>query len=178
MDSQVREMLDHFQIRNVLALYCHGCDRADADLMGSVYSAEGSFDNHGIVRAPGPEYAQEMTVLVRETTRAISHTLGQSIIQVTGDSAKAETFFIALMTADGDDGTPRLNQLAGRFVDRLERLEDGWKIKHRTAIHDLSITLKIQEDALCTNQLIRGSRDANDPGVALLELAHLASTRL
>jgi ketosteroid isomerase-like protein len=172
VDHRLQEMLDHHEIRKVLSLYCHACDRADEDLMRSVYTAEGSYDDHGIVKAPGPVYAREMTAMVKETTNVLSHTLGQSIIQVDGDTARAETFFLAFMTADGDDGTTRLSQLAGRFVDRLERTADGWKIKHRIAVHDLSITHRIAEDFFATNQLVRGTRGSDDPGVALLGLAH------
>lgn len=172
MDPQLQEMLDHHQIRKVLALYCHACDRTDAALMGSLYTGEDSYDDHGIVRGPGPYYAREITAMIEGTTRVISHTLGQSIIQVDGDEARAETFFLAFMTADGDDGVPRLSQLAGRFVDRFQRGDEGWRIKHRIALHDLSITHRIEEDFLATNELVRGSRGVDDPGVALLGLAH------
>lgn len=172
MDPRLQEMLDHHEIRKVLALYCHACDRTDAELMASVYAREGSYDDHGIVRGPGDHYAREMTAIIADITTAISHTLGQSIIQVDGDEARAETFFLAFMTADGEDGTPRVSQLAGRFVDRLERGADGWRIKHRVAVHDLSVTHRIDEDFMATNELVRGSRGSDDPGAALLGLAH------
>jgi len=172
MEPRLQEIIDHHEIRKVLALYCHACDRTDAALMTSIYVAEGSYDDHGIVKGPGPHYAREITALIKNTTQAISHTLGQSLIQVEGTEARAETFFLAFMTAEGEDGTPRLSQLAGRFVDRLERVGDGWKIKHRIAVHDLSITHRIEDDFLASNQLVRGSRLADDPGVALLGLAH------
>lgn len=174
MDPRLQEMLDHHEIRKVLALYCHACDRADAELMASVYVADGSYDDHGIVKGPGPQYAREITPMMVSTTRVMSHTLGQSIIQVEDDQARAETFFLAFMTADGEDGAPRLSQLAGRFIDRLGRDGNSWKIKHRIAVHDLSITHRIDEDQLATNKLVRGSRTADDPGVALLGLAHQA----
>lgn len=172
MDPRLQEMLDHHEIRKVLALYCHACDRTDAALLASLYAAEGSYDDHGIVKGPGSYYAREITALIESTTRVMSHTLGQSVIQVDGAEARAETFFLAFMTAEGEDGTPRLSQLAGRFVDRLERASDGWKIKQRVALHDLSITHRIEEDFLATNGLVRGSRLPDDPGVALLGLAH------
>lgn len=173
MDPRLQEMLDHFEIRKTLALYCHACDRVDAALLSSVYAGEDSFDDHGLVRASGPEYAERMAEMIVETTDVVSHTLGQSIIEIDGDEARAETFFIAFLTALGEDGQPRLSQLSGRFVDRFERLGEGWKIKHRIAVHDTSITWKIEEDFLETNQLIRGTRGAEDPGVALLGIAHL-----
>lgn len=143
MDQRLQEMLDHHEIRKTLALYCHACDRGDAELMGSIYTAEGSFDDHGIIKGSGQYYARAITSMIEAMTHVISHTLGQSIIEVDGDAARAETFFLAFMTADGE-GAPRLSQLGGRFVDHLERAGRSWKIKHRIAVHDLSITHQIE----------------------------------
>ena len=122
MDPRLQEMLDHYEIRKVLTEYCHGCDRGDAALMASVYTGDDSFDDHGTVQAPGPEYARIMARIINERTEAISHILGQSLVKVDGDTAAAETFFLALFQVPDADGTSRLSQLAGRFVDRLERL--------------------------------------------------------
>jgi ketosteroid isomerase-like protein len=172
MDPRLQEMLDHFEIRKLLAEYCHACDRADAQLMASVYTGDDSFDDHGRVRASGPEYARVMTKIILDSSEVISHILGQSLIKIDGDTAAAETFFLGLFQVAGSDGTPRLNQLVGRFIDRLERIDGKWKIKHRMAVRDTSITLKIEEDNQAANGLKTGSRDANDPGVALLGIAH------
>ncbi|MCB2076736.1 MAG: nuclear transport factor 2 family protein [Novosphingobium sp.] len=97
--------------------------------------------------------------------------MGQ-VSDIEGDEARGETFFIALMTADSEDGTQRLSQLAGRFVDRFERTDGEWRIKNRVAVHDLSITLRIDEDYLASNELKRGTRDIDDPGAALLAMAY------
>lgn len=174
MDPRLQEMLDHHEIRRLLAEYCHGCDRTDAALMGSVYTGDDSFDDHGQVKASGPEYARIMTDVIRERTTVVSHILGQSLISVDGDTASSETFFFAMLQLKGRDGEPRLNQLAGRFVDRLERRDGKWKIRHRVAVRDTSIMLKMEdasgEDS--TLLLTAGRRDRDDPGVALMGIAH------
>ncbi len=173
MDPRIQEMLDHHEIRKLLATYCHACDRADEALMAGTYAVEGSFDDHGLVRAEGPEYARQMTALVLGRTEAVSHVLGQSLIKVDGDSAVAETFFLGLMRLlPGDDGIQKLNQLAGRFVDRLERSDGVWKLKHRTCVRDTSITLLVEQDMQASYGMAAGTRDAHDPGAALLGLAH------
>src|SRR5262249_20056381 len=137
MDPRLQEMLDHHEIRTVIAEYCHACDRADAKLMASLYAGQESFDDHGLVCAPGPDYAREMTDLVLRRTEAVSHIVGQSLIQVNGDEAVAETFFLGLMRLHPANGAaPRLNQLAGRFVDKFVRIDGAWKIKHRIAVRD------------------------------------------
>ena len=99
METALQEMLDHFEIPKVLALYCHACGRCDAELLASVYTGADSFDDHGIIRTSGPEYARQITAMIQETSTVISHTLGQSIILLNGDEAEAQTFFVALMIA-------------------------------------------------------------------------------
>ena len=73
MDPRLQDMLDHHEIRKTLATYCHACDRADEALMASTYTGADSFDDHGLVRAAGPEYARQMKALVVGRTEAVSH---------------------------------------------------------------------------------------------------------
>ena len=172
MDLRLQEMIDCHEIRKALALYCHACDRGDAALMASVYTGEDSFDDHGLVQAPGPEYAMRMTANILERTDAVWHVLGQSMITIDGDTAGAETFFLGFMRLKPVDGVSRLNQLAGRFVDRFERIGGEWKIHHRTCVRDTSITLRVEEDMQAGYGIKPGTRDASDPGVALIGIAH------
>ncbi len=172
MDPQLQEIIDHHEIRKVLTLYCHACDRGDAGLMASVYAGEDSFDDHGLVRASGPEYAVRMTANILERTDAVWHVLGQSMIKVDGDIAGVETFFLGFMRLKPVDGVSKLNQLAGRFVDKLERIEGRWKIKHRTCVRDTSITLRVEEDMQAGYGLKPGTRNAEDLGAALIGMAH------
>lgn len=172
MDPQLQEIIDHHEIRKVLALYCHACDRGDAELMASVYAGEDSFDDHGLVQASGPEYAVRITANILERTDAVWHVLGQSMIKVDGDTAGVETFFLGFMRLKPVDGVAKLNQLAGRFVDKLERIEGRWKIKHRTCVRDTSITLRVEEDMQAGYGLKPGTRNAEDLGVALIGIAH------
>lgn len=173
MDPRLQDMLDHHEIRKLLALYCHACDRADAALMTACYTGDDSWDDHGTVKASGPEYVRIMADKIVTRTQAMSHILGQSLITVDGNSARAETFFIGFFKLSGDDGEPaRMNQLIGRFVDRIERVDGAWKIKHRTCVRDTSMTLAITRDDYAAFGFAEGTRDAGDPGAALLGLAH------
>lgn len=175
MDERLKEMLDHYEIRKTLAEYCHACDRADEALMRSVYAGDDSWDDHGHVKAKAPEYCRVMTNLVLERTEAISHILGQSLIKVEGDRAGAETFFLAFMRLPGADGArDRMNQLVGRFVDELERIDGRWRISKRLCVRDTSMTTYIERDDYAGYGFIQGGRDAADPGAALIGIAHRA----
>lgn len=175
-EARLREIADHHDIRQTLAEYCHACDRADEAMMASLY-AEDSFDDHGLVQAPGAEYAKAMTKNIVDRTEAVWHVLGQSLIKVDGDQAGAETFFLGIMRLNPVDGVGKINQLAGRFVDRLQRINGQWKIKHRTCVRDTSITFTVTEDMQAGYGLKPGTRDADDLGAALLGMAHHLGAR-
>jgi hypothetical protein len=167
MDAELQEMLDHHRIRKVLAEYCRGSDRCDEPLMASVYARE-SWDDHGIVRAPGDEFSRVMCEMVAETTETLSHLLGQSLITVEGDEAGAETYFLAIARDTAPDGTSMCNQLGGRFVDRLVREDGRWKVKHRVAVRDWSVAIPLTHDWESSNTLTPGARSEDDPSYVVL----------
>ncbi|MCV7231845.1 nuclear transport factor 2 family protein [Mycobacterium branderi] len=164
-------MLDHYEIRKTLSEYCHGCDRGDEAHMASVY-LEDSIDDHGALRAPGPEFAHVMTERIVTTTNSLSHMLGQSLINVTGDEAGAETYFLAVARTTRDDGVEMCNQLGGRFVDKLQREDGRWLIKHRCVVRDWSISLPIDVDWTVEEKLRPGERTNADPSFAALGITH------
>jgi hypothetical protein len=171
MDPQLQELIDERDIRRLLAEYAHGCDRCDGALMGSVYVAD-SWDDHGTVKAAGPEFARVMTEeIIPASCDTLSHLLGQSLVEIDGDTARAETYYLAV-TRSTVDGVPMCNQLGGRYVDRLERVDGGWKVKHRVCLRDWSVSLEVKADTFANAQLTPGERSGADPGVALMGLAH------
>ena len=167
VDAELQAMLDHFRIRKVLAAYCHGCDRCDSELMASVY-AKDSWDDHGAIKAPGPEFVTAIMQSIREDTETLSHLLGQSIINVDGDRAGAETCFLAVTRQPGTDGEPVCSQLGGRFVDRLAREDGEWKIKHRVVLRDWSVSIPIVNDWDDSTALTSGERWGKDLSASVI----------
>jgi hypothetical protein len=161
VDERLQEMLDHFEISKTLKEYCRGCDRCDEPRMASVY-LEDSWDDHGRVQAPGAEFSRIMIGDILATTETLSHLLGQSTITVDGDAAGAETYFIAGMQSRRDDGTKMCNLLGGRYVDRLEREDGRWRIKHRIVLRDWSSSVPVEHDWTDHAQLRAGHRSGDD----------------
>lgn len=175
MTDELREMLDHHRIRKVLADYCRGCDRVDEPRMAGVYAAD-SWDDHGAIRAPGPDFTRQMCGMVAATTETLSHLLGQSQIMVDGDEAGAETYFIAVARMTDADGQPSCNQLGGRFVDRLVREAAGWRVRERTVLRDWSVAIPLHADWTSTLTLRPGLRSGDDPSYAALGQRHAHAT--
>ena len=171
MDARLQEMLDHYEITKTLKEYCHGCDRCDEPRMRSVY-LEDSWDDHGHLKAPGPEFSRLMIADVKARTKTLAHLLGQSQIKVTGDEAGAETYFIAVWRWENKEGAELCNQLGGRYVDKLRRENGRWLIKHRQVVRDWSITIPVEQDEVMEAGLTNGSRSNADPSFAALGLVH------
>ena len=167
--DRLQELWDHHQIRELLATYCHGCDRGDEVLMASTY-CEDSWDDHGPRKMPGGRFAFETVEESLETTRVVSHLLGQSLIRVTGDEAGAETYFIAtvIYPARERGATETLNQLGGRYVDTLAREDERWLIRKRICVREWSISHPIERDWLAGRGFVDTARGQDDVSNAAL----------
>jgi hypothetical protein len=171
MDDRIQGMLDHHEIRKTLSEYCHGCDRCDKPRMGSVY-LDDSWDDHGTVKAPGPEFTEIMSDQIINGTLSMYHLLGQSTINVVGDEAGAETYFLAASQVAEDDGTVTTNQLGGRFVDTLRREDGRWLIKRRVVVRDWTLSFPCQPPWESAMALTPGERSNADPAFSALGRVH------
>jgi hypothetical protein len=171
MDAELQELLDHHRIRRTLQDYCFACDRADELAIAELY-VEDSWDDHGVVRAPGREYAKVMTARLLENSRSISHHLGQSTVRLAGDTAGAETYYLAVMVTVDEGGRETCNQMGGRFIDELVRRDDRWLIKHRRIVRDWGISLPVVSDWTSTAGLPDGRRSGEDLAFEVLGRRH------
>jgi hypothetical protein len=173
MDPRLQELLDHHEIRQLLATYCHGCDRGDEVEMASTYASE-SWDDHGPRKMEGRRFSIETVEESLRTTTLVSHLLGQSLIKVNGDAAGAETYFIAalLYPSKGGGGGETIGQLGGRYVDTLVRENGKWLIKSRICVREWSHSHAVAGDWLANAGFAAQHRGQADASYAALGLAH------
>jgi hypothetical protein len=172
MDPRLQDVIDHHEIRQLLAAYCHGCDRGDEVEMAGTYAAD-SWDDHGPRKMEGRRFSIETVEESLRTTKLVSHMLGQSFIKVEGDAAGAETYFIATVVYPGSDGAvDTLNQLGGRYVDRLVREDGLWRIKERICVREWSISHPLERDWLAGRGFVETRRGPEDHSYRALGLAH------
>jgi hypothetical protein len=114
------------EIRNVQERYCRGIDRADPDILRTVYWEDGQ-DDHGVFRGGREDYVAWVMPVVRERFAALQHVLGQTYTELDGDFAFTETYFVQhSLTPDGIAyASP------GRYIDRLERRDGEWRVLER-----------------------------------------------
>ena len=170
--ATLQEIMDYHQIRKMLCVYCHGCDRGDGPRMRSVYG-EDSWDDHGSVyRGPGLDFAEWSNKTLAKTGMRVSHILGQSQINVTGNQAGAETYFQATICGKEENGEDTLTLMGGRYVDNLIRDKGKWKINKRICVRDWSITLDVKMDSLRYQDFVQGQLSGEDPSYEALGLVH------
>lgn len=173
MDDRLQILWDHHEIRQLLTTYCHGCDRGDEVEMASVY-ADKSWDDHGTYKMPGKPFSIQTVKDSLATTDLVAHLLGQSQIKVEGDTAGAETYYLAtILYPPKEPGGPQtIGQLGGRYVDRLERQDGKWLIVDRVCIREWSHSHAVVGDWLANAGFVGQQRSQGDPSYATLGLAH------
>ena len=128
-----QELADREAIRDCLFRYCRGIDRLDVDLLRDVYWP-GAIDEHAGFVGTGDEFiahaAQALSPLEQTT-----HNLGNILIEVAGETAWSEAYFHAFHRIPGDQGPWDLI-VGGRYVDRMEKRDDVWRIAHRVVMID------------------------------------------
>ena len=121
------------KIRDCLIRVARGEDRRDADLISGAYWPDAT-DDHGIFAGTFKEYL-DWVVPGADSIPVTMHTLGQSMIEVTGDTAVVETHITAYHRIDfGAEEHDVV--LGGRYLDRLEKRNNEWRIAHRTMLYD------------------------------------------
>jgi hypothetical protein len=169
MDPRLQELIDHHEIKKLIDAYAAGCDRFDAKRMASPFHTQ-SWVDHGDEHCTGQAFVDE--IMERAKADAVSHIQGQAQIEVRGDTAGAETYFIATVKPTRADGVAQLNFMGGRYIDWLEKEAGQWKIKKRVCIKDWSYTQIVEQDALGERDWIIGKHSAEDCSYEALGLQH------
>lgn len=163
LDAQTLQRLldtaDRQAIENVLGTYCRAIDRLDLDLLKSVYHSDG-YDDHGALKMNAHEFAEKIIPTLRSLCSYSMHTVTQTVIDVHGDTATSEAYYIGYHTIAGGEeavgaffgptylaeqkarGT--LDQThayicGGRYIDVLHKRDGVWRIFNRKMTNEYAI---------------------------------------
>jgi hypothetical protein len=126
-DQRLAALLDKQDIQEVLLRYTRGMDRHDAALARSAYHEDGR-DDHGPYIGSGAGLVEWANGLHSDTMDGHQHYVTNTVIDLDGDTAHAETYYI-LAAVKKDQSGVLLG--GGRYVDRLERRDGRWGIVDR-----------------------------------------------
>lgn len=162
-DEELGQLRDCEEIRQAMYAYARGVDRGDQELLAPAFHDD-AYDDHGNFRG---NKADALAALGRSAqnkdVKASMHHLGNILIDLEGDFANVETYFVAYHRRV-IDGKTYTRSRAGRYLDRFEKRDGRWRVLNRRVVDDWSRLDQVVQTALevgpdntiCT-------RDRNDP---------------
>lgn len=156
--AQIQRLEDLTAIRNTLARHSQGVDRADRELLRSAYATDGTVA-YGFFTGQAVAFA---TILAQAQAAGATtmHRTSNRWIRFDGDTAVSESYITAY-TETPDGPTQRL--IGGRYLDRLTREADDWRIAHRQYVLDWNMNWPSTSAGGAT-----GAHGADDPGRQIL----------
>lgn len=185
-NTELQEVIDRQKIYDVLTRYCRALDRADVELMKTVYWADG-YDEHGVFNGNAEEFAEFIVEEIQNWFEVTQHAICNVHMELEGDVAYTEAYLLAYHRVKGSTerirdifGPTYLAQLGidpgqagpqdffygGRYVDKLEKRDGEWRIRRRTVVMDWNQNLpttSIWDEGMFKVLDIRGERGRGDP---------------
>jgi hypothetical protein len=161
--ERLRAVADRQEIHQALMRYCRGVDRGDEALINSAFHPD-AIDDHGAPR-PATELARGVA---QNYHSQLMHFTGNVLIELDGDTADVESYFISFSPHE-EDGRTYTRSRAGRYLDRFERRDGAWKIAYRMVVDEWARLdeLKRTPEGIGVH---RGVRSQDDPVFHLREL--------
>lgn len=125
--ARLDALLDRQEIMDCLTRFSRGMDRFDRDLFLSAFHADATIAAGPFVGPPAALY-EWAAQLHEQGQSATQHNLLNHSVDIAGDVAHSELYYL-FVGRNRDES----NWVAGgRYIDRLERRDDAWKIALRT----------------------------------------------
>ena len=129
-------LLDRQEILDCLTKVSRGIDRFDREMYVSAFHPDAVIDAGLLVGSPEMAFDEGATLHEHGQSSTLHNLLNHSC-EIEGDMAHAETYFLFVgRNRDGSNWSA-----GGRYVDRLERRHDGWKIAVRCTVLEWSGTI-------------------------------------
>jgi SnoaL-like domain len=159
-DPELQRLIDESAIRHLLAQYPRALDRQDHELLASLFHPD-AIDEHGPYNGPAQGFVEFMRTGGVPGHHLMHHN-GTQLIDIEGDVAFAETYTLAFYREPDPEGghSNREVFLRVRYLDRVEKRDDEWRIAYRrvafSPCHVLTVT---EEYSLWENTITEGGRD-------------------
>jgi len=160
MALTVDDLLAKQEIQDVIYRYARGIDRLDFDLVRSCYHPD-AFDDHGMFQGNVDAFIEYVEDFLPRYV-VTQHFMGNLLIEVDGDSARAETYAVAYHRKELADGSGKDDVFGIRYVDRFERRAGEWKIAHRVVASEWRRVDPVPAGKIRGGMGVWGTRDGSD----------------
>ena len=136
------EIKERLAIQDLLSLHSRALDRLDQSLLQYCYREDSSVD-YGTFKGPALQFVGLVIPALREQYAITRHVLSNTLVQIDGTLARAESLVDAahLLLSETEEML-----FAGRYLDVLEKRDDGWRIQHRQVVVDWCRTRTLSND--------------------------------
>lgn len=155
-DGEIRELLDRQKCYDVLTRYCRALDRADVELMKTVYWDD-AVDDHGVFDGNAQDFAEFIISEIQNWFEVTMHAICNVHMEYYGDAMCTESYLLAyhkvnnstekinaiqgptylsLLNASAIKGSHQVFLFGGRYIDRLEKRGGEWRIASRQVCMD------------------------------------------
>lgn len=138
MNEALDRLLAKQDCAELIYRFARGLDRCDEAIVRGVFHPDAT-DDHGQFKGSAAAFVDWVMPLLRGMERT-QHLIGNVLVEVVGDAAWSESYFIANHDLTDGEGKPIRYVAAGRYLDRFERRGGVWRIAHRTCVSDWSAT--------------------------------------
>ena len=133
VQPDLKAMLDRDKIRDCIARLARGEDRRDAALLRAAFWPDSTFD-YGVYAGDFEAYLA-WVVPGSDAIPVTQHVLGQSLVELGIDTAKAETHVLSYhRVIIGEE--QRDTCIGGRYLDLMEKRDGEWRVARRTMLYD------------------------------------------
>ena len=159
------EVADRLAIQDVLAQHSRGVDRACEATLKSAYWPDAEVA-YGGFNGPAHQFCETLPAGIKRYA-ATQHSITNTAIDLRGDEARVETYVTAYhyLAAEAEEGGDAEMTYIGRYLDRMEKRGDVWKIAHRRVVMDwnrnAAATAILEGPPF--DGLARGKRHPDDP---------------
>lgn len=131
-DETLRRIQDRMEIEDLVHLYAEMVDRREWTKMDRIFALEATIDYKSSGGVAGP-FRETLAWLDRalESWPINLHVVSNLIIEFDGDNARSRCYFHSPMARNADGSNQVVITNSGRYVDRLIRTADGWRIVER-----------------------------------------------
>lgn len=128
----IQAIQDRLEIEELLNLYAEMVDRREWTKMDRIFALEATLDYTSTGGQKGP-FRETLAWLDRalESWPINLHVVSNILIEFDGDTARSRCYYHAPMGRVAPDGSQYVITNGGRYVDKLIRTADGWRIVER-----------------------------------------------
>lgn len=134
MEEELKALLERDRIRQCIVGLARGEDRRDGAMIIAAYWPD-SVTDYGVFKGTFDEY-YAWVIPGADAITNTQHVLGQSYIELSGDSAKVETHVVSYHRVDYGGGDEHDTCIGGRYLDVMEKRAGEWRIASRTMLYD------------------------------------------